>query len=668
MEALIQHLASKKSMSHLWVERLTIFREPDLESCIRTIEFRRGINLIWAKEPPVGSAYAGIHAAGHGVGKTSLCLLLRYCLGDNAKSVYDLREELFGEFPHGGVAAVLHIEGKAYTVFRYFNPHKDGRASEGGDLEALLSGGGNISFKEFEAYLSETMISKVSPQTIPETGQAIEWRHLLAWMTRDQRARFTSYFAWREGEGTGLQRSRQDPPIVMRAVLGLLDQGESELLQQIHSLGHDLERAQQHTVRLKQEPDLIRRRIESELRTWLNAPDDLPLRTDDMFKESVEKMVEKAQQVATSKLDKADADYDAANEKLANARAERVLKERDFEKSDVDYQLADAARRQDETAYQKIANRREALKSLSGPCEHGEINFQDCQHIRDEIRKLGATSLRDSRDQGALASAGEEWTARAVSTLERKKRVEQLVDKARQHEESLGQECKALRVARDSAAIEVDRAGHLLAELERWEKTSGSPASAEAIEQSIARAEKITRDISNATIKLHMLKQERSGREKSIAELLDALVRAHLSNEAFGVFTPRDENRPFQLSVRGGEAYRVLEVLLGDLACMLDSVNPGSSFPGLLVHDCPREADMSSGLYENYLLLIENIEREAFGNEAPFQYIVTTTTPPPTNIQKHPYLREMLDPSVDDGLLFKQRFSGVRENSESTFI
>jgi hypothetical protein len=100
----------------------------------------------------------------------------------------------------------------------------------------------------------------------------------------------------------------------------------------------------------------------------------------------------------------------------------------------------------------------------------------------------------------------------------------------------------------------------------------------------------------------------------------------------------------------------VLEILVGDLVCLLDSSHPASAFPSLLIHDCPREADMGPRPYRDFLHLIERIEREAYGDAVPFQYIVTTTTPPPESLQKEPYLRLTLDPSQDEGLLFGRRF------------
>ena len=94
---------------------------------------------------------------------------------------------------------------------------------------------------------------------------------------------------------------------------------------------------------------------------------------------------------------------------------------------------------------------------------------------------------------------------------------------------------------------------------------------------------------------------------------------------------------------------------------MLDSPRSESALPGLFIHDCPREADMSTGLYENFLLLIAQLQEQQFaGDDPPFQYIVTTTTPPPNDLQGS-RVRLILDPSSDEGLLFSRRFTVMQQ-------
>lgn len=657
MQKVISHLSTYRGSPRLWFERLVIFREPDPEQLIRTIPFNPGLNLVWAREPAPGSA-KGTRAAGHGVGKTSLCLLLRFCLGDTSKAIAELREELLADFPRGGVAAVLHLDGKAYTICRYFNLYKDGVALAGSDLDRLWQGDGEQTYKEFEQQLSDSMMASVLPRNIPETGQVIEWRHVLAWLTRDQGARFKSFFAWREGEGTGLSRSRQDPPIVMRAVLGLLEQGESDLMNRLATLEHELDAAQQETARLRQEPALIRRRMESELRAWAGQSDDLPIRTDDLFKNSVERELRDAERRATEKQAALDVKHEAVQKEIVNLRVEMAPVERQYERAKMAYELADAARRKDEAAYLAMAEKLVNLNNLSGQCEHGNVAFRECRYVLDERRRLQATDLKDGRDRKALERSMAEAATKASAALTNMNELDSVLQGLRKDVELRERRGRAIRMERETVAIGLERGKRLLSELERWERMAGSAEAQAAIERSVEKCAQLERDIDSTNAQLDSLRLHRTTREKELADIADLLTREIFSDEAFGTFEPRDENRPFHLSMRGGEAYRVLEVLLGDLACLLNSGAQNNAFPGFVIHDCPREADMSSGLYEDFLLMVARIQQEGYGENVPFQYIVTTTTPPPVFPDER-YLCLTLDPSIDDGLLFKQRLMGV---------
>lgn len=655
MQELIKHLATVRTQPRLWFERLVIFREPDSAHFIRSIPFVPGLNLVWAKEPAPGSA-TGIHAAGHSVGKTSLCLLLRWCLGDTAKAVVGLRDELHSVFPKGGVAAILFLDEKPFTVCRFFNSHREGHALAGSDVELLLQKGDHLTYAEFEQVLTDTLMSNVSPRYIPDTGQPIEWRHLLAWLARDQGSRFKSFFDWREGEGTGLHRLRQDPPVVVRAILGLLGQDESGLIENLSNLARDLEATRQETIRLQQEPTLIRKRIESELRDTLGLDDNVPLRSDDLFEASVEQVVKEADKKVTERLETLDAENTVANQAWIAIAAELKALEKQYETINAEYELADAARRNDEVAYRAITERLLKLKELTGWCDPGHTPFQKCQHIQNEINRLQATDMKDSRDKSALQQSMSISAAQVGEALRRKKQLDGQLEILRQSVSEADKACRKIRFTRDSAAIDIDRRKRISEELDRWERTSGSNEARVAIDQSVSKGAEIQLTIDNANTRLQVLQVERSSRQKHLDKIIEYLARELLSNEAFGTFDPRDEFRPFKLSIRGGEAYHVMEVLLGDLVCLLDSAGANSAFPGLVIHDCPREADMSAGLYEKYLLLVERIQYVCFNKNVPYQYIVTTTTPPPHDLIKGECLRLVLDPSKDDELLFRQRF------------
>ena len=79
-----------------------------------------------------------------------------------------------------------------------------------------------------------------------------------------------------------------------------------------------------------------------------------------------------------------------------------------------------------------------------------------------------------------------------------------------------------------------------------------------------------------------------------------------------------------------------LRLLAFDLAALLGSVRETSQHPGFLLHDSPREADLSVHIYRRLFTLITGTETQA-ENET-VQYIVATTEAPPDNLQKTPWL------------------------------
>ena len=129
-------------------------------------------------------------------------------------------------------------------------------------------------------------------------------------------------------------------------------------------------------------------------------------------------------------------------------------------------------------------------------------------------------------------------------------------------------------------------------------------------------------------------------------------------SEAFGVngrYLPSDERRPFQLLGADGDAYTVLEILLGDLACAEDGASGGGAHPGLLIFDCPREREMSAHLYDRFLTLVDEVCKAAPG----LQIILTTTTPPPTLLREPPTCILKLSRASDDDLLLKRRVENL---------
>lgn len=85
------------------------------------------------------------------------------------------------------------------------------------------------------------------------------------------------------------------------------------------------------------------------------------------------------------------------------------------------------------------------------------------------------------------------------------------------------------------------------------------------------------------------------------------------------------------------------------------ATSEANNHPGILVHDCPREADMSERLYRDFFLTAaEAAAQLACDGAIPFQYVVTTTSPPPPDLQKPEFVVLELQPGSEETLLFKR--------------
>jgi len=104
-----------------------------------------------------------------------------------------------------------------------------------------------------------------------------------------------------------------------------------------------------------------------------------------------------------------------------------------------------------------------------------------------------------------------------------------------------------------------------------------------------------------------------------------------------------------------GEGMATSATLSMDLGCLRASLSGLGFHPRLIIHDSPRGGDLEAHLYAQLFLLATELEK-AFPSP-PFQYILATTTHPPEELLKEPYLRLMLDARETEKLLLKRRLT-----------
>jgi hypothetical protein len=174
---------------------------------------------------------------------------------------------------------------------------------------------------------------------------------------------------------------------------------------------------------------------------------------------------------------------------------------------------------------------------------------------------------------------------------------------------------------------------------------------------------------------VEQLKQELSGllvqqneRLQQFRRRFHGIVQQAINATFKGVVAVDKEEITFRISRErslAGEAYETLAVLLADLAILLESSSDVVCHPGLLIHDSPREADLNVKLYERVLDTAFLLMPDEQGN-LPYQYIVTTTTPPSSSLRQHAVMT--LELSSEVGSLFKQQLEAGTPAVEQTLF
>ncbi|OZI33367.1 hypothetical protein CEK29_21130 [Bordetella genomosp. 5] len=654
MSTWLKAIKPVRTQPRLWVETVWFVESREPLAVTRTIDLHPGLNIVWAKESASNDA-SGLASAGHGVGKTSLCLLLRYVLGDDAPTIATLRSKAAGSFPKGGVAAKVHVDGAFWLVFRPYGSHSRSMAAQCDALDQLLDGTAPNDFDGYGRALEQFSIGQLAAPTLPGTNQALEWRHLLAWCIREQRTRFDGFYHWREGEGLGFKRSRRDPPLLVGSVLGLVDQELDRLLRDIEAKQKQVDQCKERIPELERAPAFALAHADRQLRQKVRAEEDEPVFATTVG-ESVESRVQAALQKAELDERRWEMEVVQAEEALAmeQVRLYELTKARD--RAELDAGIAKSLVSANQADFARLTKLREQLEGLDGSrCEHGDVEFSACHHIQERKCAVNMTWFQDGRQ--VKANAAELAKRHEARKREFDSAMQEVADHAKRisgRKTELGQ--LRVRIATSESARTLLKQSWDELQAKHARRNQGGDTA------ELVAARKQLQEFEAALGSLRAAEVSRRSQQSSRVDAIKALtatVSARLLGAAgYARFIPGHEVRPFEVA-RGGEAYQVLEVLLGDIVCLLDSaVSKASKHPGFLVHDCPREADMSELLYrEFFLAAAEAAEQLSESGMAPFQFIVTTTSAPPKKLGGAPHVVLELAPGADEALLFKRQLA-----------
>jgi hypothetical protein len=168
---------------------------------------------------------------------------------------------------------------------------------------------------------------------------------------------------------------------------------------------------------------------------------------------------------------------------------------------------------------------------------------------------------------------------------------------------------------------------------------------AEELASSIAKYESAVNE-SRETQRVLRTRQQQT--VVNISALYEQLICAVLGDSVSGLIDLNGRYLTAKIERNGdvsSGAIDTIKILALDLAALAASVAGYGSHPRFLLHDSPREADMDPLTYQRFFLWIQKLE-QSFASQQPcnFQYIITTTEPPPKTLQIAPWL---LDPVLD---------------------
>lgn len=622
-------ISGERKEPRLWVKEFGFFSDfkPDKE--VRRISLRKGLNIIWAAESESG-------AAGHAAGKSTFCRLLRYLIGDVTFGSEVFRPALRNKFPNAIIGGEVILNGEPWLICRPLSESGYHWCAKGKTYNDLFEDG--FKRNHYDDFISATEFSFIKPLGVsqyPSSDKEIIWQHLLQWLSRDQDARYSANLQWRPANDPNPLTSTEKTNLV-RLVLGLLS--DTELTMQKDHSKHLSVRAEIKTLL----PKLQFARDRS--------IQELAVPYPDLGKRGCDYESKLTELIATEKK-KADAlkiEFDRAN--LHDGVGEvltETLRQKESDKRKLEREL-DAAR----TNIQRNLNQQKYRK--------GKLSKEQ---LKAQNAKLGDIEGKCSESIDAAIAAG----CPLAPSLNRDDLAAARLDDAKNQVTNLVSNLTTLQLQRKRIRSEIKNAEQLLKPLRKQiedkkqahskqrtklsEQHQASKSLHEKLENTLEdtelmaekRKEQKTLDaaIDNSS---KALKDERAHASSLLSTLSNdfSWVATHITNQkTTGSVKFNSDGIDSTLNYDGdisSAAFVTLRLLIFDLACLLGSVRTTSHHPGFLLHDSPREADLSVHIYRRLFTLIAGTEEPSKSENESVQYIIATTEAPPKHLQSRPWL------------------------------
>lgn len=554
---------------------------------------------------------------------------MRFCLGEASFGSKDQRAHITAQFPTGQVSVDVWLDGEQWTIVRPFNRyHRDRitrQVSSGEDtadqtamqMEAFT----DAVQKAFFGDLKSILPSKIRPSEV--------WSTALAWLSRDQECRFDRPLAWRhpstESLSPVIDLSTDERAQTARTFLRCITQDE-----------YDLSKVDEDS-NVPTESDELQRvewavaRIQISLAEVLGA--DIGSGIGDLDFQLLETRI-RERFPGLSQIEQ-------ENQKRDRRKAVSVLEAASLERSRLEGEVETISAT--EIGKSALLRQRQAeVASFSSASAIAETPACPvCDVPLNRILENGCPYsveegyLDEVRARHALAGAEvERLTVEMKELSELTKTLRTKISNARTNEEAARIALRELEDAEDR-----HNATHFRGEkfLDRLQELATLRDERSALLAKIAELAQVRGERSKT---LQKLRKDSRPAIKDLSIRFDQVIRQLVSGDVSGSIELEDG--ALQPHVQAGgdcstAAIESLKVVAFDLATLTLSCEGNSLLPAWLLHDSPREADLGESLYWGQFYFATRLERQAN-----FQYIVTTTTPPPLDLQDSDWVRAKL--------------------------
>ena len=617
----------------LWFQRLVIWGKPDCEP-IREVTFHPGLNIIWAHQ---GAGAPNDTALPFDPGKTILVRLMRYCLGEDQLGIAADEGKIRVAFPAGAVGSVIRVDGKPFSIIRSFGEAKASIAQQGDRLEDVWNCFATSSPSAGIAPFLQAVQLAFAPK--PDPALADVWGAVLNFVARDHAGGFAEVLRGHtHGNNSGRLIAQEIRIKVLCQMLGL---GDPEEFKRSRSSGEE-------TKSSSLEAGPVARAMIAAISKRQSIPGGKSLTISELWK-----LLEERSNKVLDSIQNYQATINTIEGNCAQLEKER------FELTLQVVSLKTLLKSSEERLPELSAELEEFRKHLISPRD----KCPTCNLEIDEAISRGCLMPSAGYDPNTITLRIAEKNAQ-IASLEQgirdhNKRLKDLDRDIRKNKTLIKESEETLKRIRNRLKKSRDYQAGVSIDIGTCERLRDATRAAPNVVPALAGSTEHAPDGRRHTAFQRGVEEINAVYSQIVGELVCAqatgALRFKWDDLDACVSTESEQN---------DSVVNLLKILAFDFAVLVRAIQTDIPAPGLLIHDSPRVEDIPDDQYSKLFALALKLElpRDKSSQAAPVQeplqhqYIITTSTPPPCELQSNHYVRLHLDAQLLDesGLLFKK--------------